>query len=157
MEEETKRKAISRATRIIKKFEGYRANAYQDSAGVWTIGYGTTAGVYPGQTTDREEAEQRLKDDIQAIAVDPILQYVSVPLNADQFAALISFVYNVGPGAFANSTLLQKLNARQYDEAAQEFPRWNKAGGKVLQGLVKRRAAEQALFNGTEKKSEFCG
>jgi lysozyme len=157
MEAETERKAIDRATRLIKKFEGYRANAYQDSAGVWTIGYGTTAGVYPGQTTDREEAEQRLRQDIEVIALNPIKMYVTAPLNADQLAALISFVYNVGPGAFANSTLLQKLNARQYDEAAQEFPRWNKAGGEVLRGLIKRRAAEQALFNGTEKKSEFCG
>jgi lysozyme len=154
MEKTTEQKAIERAYKLIKRFEGYREFAYRDSAGVWTIGYGTTAGVYPGQKTDREEAEQRLKNHIEREVEPYIDQYVNVPLNADQRAALISFVYNLGAGNFLNSTLLAKLNAGDYEGAAAEFPKWNKAGGQVLRGLVRRRKAEKDLFTGAYKKKD---
>lgn len=154
MEQETIQKGIKRATELIKRFEGYRSEAYRDSSGVWTIGYGTTENVFPGQITNRKEATNMLREHIRTEVMPYIFAAVEVPVNPDQLAALISFVYNVGAGNFRGSTLLAKLNRGDYKGAAKEFPRWNKAGGKVLRGLVRRRAAEQNLFDGTEKKSE---
>jgi lysozyme len=138
------------AADLIKRFEGYRDKAYQDSAGIWTIGYGTT--VYPdgkhvqkGETCTQEQAEEYLLHD-SAWAVSCVMNNVRVPLTNSQKDALISFVYNVGCSAFQKSTLLRLLNAGNYDDAAKQFPRWNKAGGVVLDGLTKRRKAEMALF-----------
>jgi len=140
---------------LIKRFEDFRARAYQDSAGVWTIGYGTTAGagvkVRPGMTISRAQAEEYLRDHLQQVerAVDRL---VTVPLEQHEFDALVSFVYNVGGGAFAKSTLRRKLNAGDRKAAANEFLRWNKAGGKVLKGLKRRRAAERRMFLGKGPK-----
>lgn len=129
---------------IIKQWEGYREEAYQDVAGIWTIGYGHTKNVHPGDICTKDEANKYLQEDLwwchQALSV------IEVPLTINQKEALISFIYNVGPSAFLKSTLLKKLNQSDYFGAANEFLRWNKAGGRVIQGLINRREAEKELF-----------
>lgn len=130
---------------LIKKFEGCHLKAYRDPSGVWTIGYGHTSGVEAGQTITQEQAEQYLKDDCQKFAdyVDnPKYVPVTAQLNANQRDALISFAYNCGQGS------LKKLCAgRSVSKIAEKIPAYNKAGGKVSNGLVRRRAAEVELFN----------
>lgn len=135
--------------RLIKSFEGLRLKAYQDSVGVWTIGYGTTSGVRPGMVITEAQAEEFLRRDLRRFeqAVDDL---VKVPLTDDQFAALVSFTYNVGEGALESSTLLRLLNQRDYQGAADQFLRWDKAGGQSLPGLTRRRRAERALFLGQD-------
>jgi len=135
---------------IIKHFEGRELRAYQDSVGVWTIGYGHTSAagppqVFAGQTITEQQAEEILKTDL-ALFEKGVRDLVKVAINGDQFAALVSFSFNVGLGALAGSTLLRKLNSGDYQGAANEFPRWVKAGGQTLPGLVRRRDAERALF-----------
>lgn len=132
---------------LIKSFEGLRLSAYKCPAGVWTIGYGTTAGVKPGQSITKERAEELLRDDVKRFE-DQVLRLVKVPLTQGQLDALVSFTYNLGAANLGNSTLLRLLNAGDYKGAAAQFDRWTKAGGKELPGLVKRRAAERALFEG---------
>lgn len=132
---------------LIKSFEGLRLTAYKCPADVWTIGYGTTAGVKPGQTITKERAEELLREDVKRFE-EQVLRLVKMPLTQGQFDALTSFVYNLGAGNLSNSTLLRLLNAGDYAGAAAQFERWNKAGGKVLAGLARRRAAERALFEG---------
>jgi GH24 family phage-related lysozyme (muramidase)/LysM repeat protein len=130
---------------LIKSFEGLRTRAYRDPVGVWTIGYGHTGGVKPGQVISRERAEQLLRADT-AWAQAAVRRSVKVPLTQGQFDALTSFTFNLGAGALASSTLVKKLNARDYAGAQKEFGRWVHAGGEVLQGLVRRRAAEAKMF-----------
>lgn len=147
--------AINRdGLRIIKAFEGLRLEAYQDSVGVWTIGYGHTSMAGPpevkaGMKITEAQAEEILKRDLEKFE-NGVRDRVSVSLNGNQFSALVSFAFNVGLGAFESSTLRRLLNAGDYEGAANEFPRWVKAGGKTLQGLVRRRNAEQALFRGED-------
>ena len=133
---------------LIKKFEGLELSKYKDAVGLWTIGYGHL--IRPEETFDRrlteEEAESLLRKDLQE-AEKGIKRLVSVPLTENQFDALVSFVFNVGIGRLASSTLLRKLNANDYAGAASELLKWNKAGGKELIGLTRRRQAEQKLFN----------
>lgn len=135
---------------LIKQFEGCRLTAYRCPAGVWTIGYGHTGGVKEGQKITQVQADAYLATDLGRYEKS-VNEYVKVTINQNQFDALVSFTYNCGPGALKGSTLLRKLNAGDYTGAAAEFPRWNKAGGKVLNGLIRRRAAEKALF---EKRAE---
>lgn len=134
----------------IKQWEGLRLRSYQDSAGVWTIGYGHTSDasfkVGPGQTITEAKATELLRVDLRE-AEQAIDRVVTVPLNDNQFGALVSFAYNVGNAAFRKSTLLRKLNAGDYDAVPSELAKWNKAGGKVVQGLVNRRAAEAGLWS----------
>jgi lysozyme len=131
---------------LIKKFEGLRLKAYQDSVNVWTIGYGHTGpDVYRGQVISASEAEQLLKDDLIEAEHD-VMRLVHVPLTENQFAALVSFTFNLGGGALKKSTLLRVLNLREYDHAGKQFLVWNRAGGKVLKGLTVRRQAERELF-----------
>ena len=137
-----------RGTEILKYFEGCKLTAYQDSVGVWTIGYGHTKGVYDGMTITQDQAEQMLLSALEEYE-GYIENMVTVPLTQNQFDALVVWVYNLGPTNFKNSTLLKELNAGNYNAAGQEITRWNKAGGKVLAGLVKRREAEAELFNDT--------
>ena len=137
-----------RGTEILKYFEGCKLTAYQDSVGVWTIGYGHTKGVYDGMTITQDEAEQMLLTELEEYE-GYIESMVTVPLTQNQFDALVVWIYNLGPTNFRNSTLLKELNAGNYNAAGQEITRWNKAGGKVLAGLVKRREAEAELFNDT--------
>lgn len=133
---------------IIKEHEGLRLEAYLCPAGVWTIGYGHTGSdVWPGLVITKEWAEWLLEEDLKRFEAN-VSGYVKVDLTQDQFDALVSFTYNVGAEAFKNSTLLKKLNAEDYEGAANEFPRWNKSKGKVLGGLVKRRNEERKLFLG---------
>lgn len=134
---------------LIKKFEGLRLNAYPDpgSGGEpWTIGYGSTRGVKPGDTITEAEADAKLRDDLfdSERCVD---LYVTVPLTRNQHAALVSFVFNLGCGNFASSTMLGLLNAGDYQGASHQFARWNRASGRVLTGLVLRRDAERQMFN----------
>ena len=142
----------------LKEHEGFRANAYNDldpsnpnstKAGVWTIGYGTTKvdgkPVQRGQTCTEPEATVWLQADL-AWAQTAVNKLVKVPLTQNMFDALVSFVYNIGEYAFSQSTLLRLLNQKFYKEAANEFPKWNKSGGKVLKGLVARRYVEQQMF-----------
>ena len=135
---------------LIKGFEGKRLKAYDDGVGIWTIGFGTIK--YPnglrvkkGDTCTESQAEQYLRNDL-VVFENAINRLVKVPLNQNQFDALASFTYNLGEGNLSKSTLLKKLNAKDYKGAAAEFPKWNKAGGKVMQGLVNRRAKERKLF-----------
>lgn len=125
--------------------EGLRLEAYQDSVGVWTIGYGHTKGVKKGDVITQEQAEAFLKEDIQQAVAD-IERLVKQPLTQHQFDALVDFDFNLGSGNLASSTLLKKLNAGDYAGAALEFQRWNRAGGKVLSGLTTRRTEEADLF-----------
>ncbi|EPC4330611.1 lysozyme [Enterobacter asburiae] len=137
---------------LIKQFEGCKLTAYQDSVGVWTIGYGWTQPVdgkpiRAGMTIKQETAERLLKTGLVSYESD-VSRLVKVRLKQGEFDALVSFTYNLGARALSTSTLLRKLNASDYAGAADEFLRWNKAGGKVLNGLARRREAERALFLG---------
>ena len=135
---------------LIKEFEGCKLTAYQDSVGVWTIGYGWTQPVdgkpiRAGMTINQETAERLLKTGLVSYESD-VSHLVKVGLTQGQFDALVSFTYNLGARSLSTSTLLRKLNAGDCAGAADEFLRWNKAGGKVLNGLTRRREAERALF-----------
>ncbi|MGY4639071.1 lysozyme [Pseudomonas sp. TE24901] len=132
---------------LIKSFEGLRLKSYQDSVGVWTIGYGATRGITAGMTITSEQAERMLVNDIGRFEPE-IERLVKVPLNQAQWDALMSFTYNLGGANLGSSTLLKLLNAGNYASAAEQFQRWNKAGGQVLAGLTKRRLAERAMFLG---------
>ena len=138
---------------LIKQFEGCKLTAYPDpgtGGAPWTIGYGWTQPVdgkpvRPGMTIDQKTADRLLKTGLVSYEND-ILRLVKVKLSQGQFDALVSFTYNLGSRSLSTSTLLSKLNAGDYAGAADEFPRWNKVGGKVLNGLTRRREAERALF-----------
>jgi GH24 family phage-related lysozyme (muramidase) len=140
------RKQINaRGIQLLKTFEGLSLKAYRDPVGIWTIGYGTTSGVREGMRITESQAEALLRRDLERFekAVDRL---VKVSLNDNQFSALVSFTYNVGERALSNSTLLKLLNRGNYQAAANEFLRWNRAGGRVLNGLTRRRQAERSLF-----------
>ena len=134
---------------LIKKFEGCELEAYQCSAGVWTIGYGHTKDVVEGMTITQEEAEQMLVDELHEYE-SYINKYVTVALSQNQFDALVSWVYNLGPANLSASTMLKVLNSGEYEDVPAQMKRWNKAGGKVLEGLIRRREAEACLFVGKE-------
>lgn len=129
----------------IKDYEGVRLKAYDDGVGVWTIGVGHTAGVKRGDEITMAQVDEFLRADL-AEAQKAVNTLVTTPLTQGQFDALVSFVFNLGAGAFKGSTLLKKLNAGDYDGAADELLRWNRAGGRVLAGLTKRRISERIMF-----------
>ena len=139
-------KASQKAIDLIREFEGFEAKPYADAVGIPTIGYGHVIlkGEHFDELTESEAVELLCKDLEKAEAC--ILREVSVTITQEQFDALCSFVFNLGCGAFIRSTLLQKLNNGDAPGAADEFARWNKAGGKVLAGLTRRREAERELF-----------
>lgn len=135
---------------LISSFEDLKLNAYDDGVGVWTIGIGTT--IYPngvkvkkGDKCTLEQALKYLQHDLKS-SEKTVNESVKAPLSQNQFDALVSLAYNIGSTAFKNSTLLKKLNAKDYQDAADQFLVWNKGGGKVMKGLVRRREAERALF-----------
>ena len=130
---------------FIQKYEGTSLNAYLDVGQVPTICTGSTRNVFVGQKATLAECEERLREDTTYAGV-AVQRYVQTKLSQGQYDALVSFVFNVGPGAFKKSTLLRKLNAGECHAAAREFLRWNKAQGKVYPGLTKRRAAEKEMF-----------
>jgi lysozyme len=135
--------------KLIRGFEELRLKAYDDGVGVWTIGYGTTVingvAVKKGDTCTLEQAKAYMAQDLKKFE-SAVNTAVKVPLNQNQFDALVSLTYNIGIGAFKDSTLLKKLNAKDYAGTAAQFPRWNRGGGRVLNGLVKRRKIEMELF-----------
>lgn len=131
---------------FVKKREGFRPTAYRDAGGVLTIGYGHTRNVVAGDTCTIAQGEAYLAED-GAVAAGCINRLVTISLTQNQFDALWSLTFNIGPEAFEGSTLLQKLNQRDFAMAATEFTRWNKSGGRRLAGLLDRRLAEQTLFN----------
>ncbi len=131
---------------MTKSFEGLRLTAYQDVAGVWTVGYGHTGpGVHEGLTITEAEAEVYLRLDMMR-AVVFVNHRVTVPITQNQFDALVDFCFNVGVGAFQKSSLLGYVNQGEFAAAAVQFSLWNRADGEVLKGLVRRRAAEAKLF-----------
>jgi lysozyme len=135
---------------LIREAEGFRGRAYRDAVGVWTIGFGHTAAagapeVKPGDEIGRDEAEVMLKRDVDAFA-SGVERLVEPMLNDAQFSALVSFAYNVGLGNFKSSSVRAAVNAGDFAAVPRRLALWNKAGGRVLPGLVKRRAAEGSLF-----------
>mgnify|MGYP003134320746 CR=1 FL=1 len=134
---------------LIKKFEGCELESYQDSVGVWTIGYGHTKDVKEGDKINQDEAEHLLVEEMPEYE-GYINSLVKAPLKQCQFDSLCSWVYNLGPTNLKNSTLLTVLNQDRYEDVPREIKRWNKAGGKVLDGLVRRREAEALLFQEKE-------
>ena len=131
---------------LIKQFEGCRLKAYKDAVGVWTIGYGHTVDVKEGIEISQHQAEVILEVDLREYE-GYINKYVQVPLTQNQFDALVSWVYNLGVGNLRSSTMLRVLNEGKYSEVSYQIKRRNKAGGKVLRGLIRRREAEADLFD----------
>jgi lysozyme len=134
---------------LIKKFEGCELEAYQDAVGVWTIGYGHIKGVKEGMTITKQQAEEMLEEELIEYE-NYVKEAVKYQLDQCMFDALVSWTYNLGPSNLNSSTLLKVLNAGDYDGVPEQIKRWNKAGGKVLQGLVRRREAEALLFEGKD-------
>ena len=134
---------------LIKKFEGCRLKAYYCSGGVLTIGYGHTGGVKETDTITQEEADKLLKGDILKFE-QYVEDNVMVELDQGQFDALVAWTFNLGPGNLRESTMLKKLNNGDYESVPFEMRRWNKAGGKTLDGLIRRREAESLLFESKE-------
>lgn len=154
------RELIQDGIELVKQCEGLYTSAYRCPAGVWTIGFGHTEGVRPGMTVSEQEAEDLLRRDL-ADAGAQVERLVRVKLNAFQYAALTSFVFNVGAGSLAASTLLRRLNDGQYDAVPIELAKWVKAtnpktGEKVtLPGLVRRRSLEGELWLKSEGEDPF--
>ncbi len=132
---------------LTEESEGCRLVAYQDSVGVWSIGYGHTRGVVAGMTCTQAQAEAWLREDILSAIAD-VNRLVKVPLTQGEFDALVDFDFNLGGGALRGSTLLRLLNGGDHAGAAEQFERWDRAGGHVLAGLLRRRLAEEAEFKG---------
>lgn len=150
-------KTSEKGIALIKSFESCRLKAYPDpgtGGAPWTIGWGHTGPeVKQGLTWSQEQADKALLEDLRQFEQD-VASLVKVKINQNQFDALVSFAFNVGPDIDADtiaeglgdSTLLRRLNAGNYQGAADEFLKWNRAGGKILRGLTRRRAAERELF-----------
>lgn len=137
---------------LIRRFEGFRDTAYLCPGGKWTVGYGHTSDagqpmVERGTSLSREQAEQVLRTDVERFAAG-VRKNIRKPLGDQQFSALVSFAYNVGLSAFRSSSVLKAVNAGAFDTVPRRLQLWVKAQGRVLPGLVKRRAAEAALFMG---------
>ena len=136
---------------IIKDFEGFSPNVYRDPVGVPTIGYGSTWDSSGERVTmdhpdiTEAEGEELLYGEIHN-AEKAVGKLITAELTENMYAALVSLTYNIGSGNLQRSTLRKELNYGNYDDAADEFPKWRKAGGRVLPGLVRRRAAERELF-----------
>jgi len=132
---------------LIKHFEGCELEAYKCPAGVWTIGYGHIKGVQEGDVITEQQAHDMLVEELDEYE-NYINTLVTVPLNQNQYDALVSWVYNLGSSNLNSSTLLKVLNTGNYAEVPEQILRWNKAGGKVLEGLTRRRQEEANLFSG---------
>ena len=139
------RQISSAGLELIKRFEGLRLSSYRDAVGVWTIGWGHTRTARPGMRITREEADGLLREDVARFEAC-VESAVGRMINQNQFDALVSFAFNVGCSALSRSTLVRKVRAGDALGAANQFARWNKAGGRVLAGLTRRRAAERELF-----------
>jgi lysozyme len=131
---------------LTESFESCRLTAYLDSVGVPTIGWGHTNGVKIGMTCTQEQADAWLQQDIQS-SVNAVNSMVKVQLRQQEFDALVDFTFNLGAGNLEHSTLLRLLNAGNFQGAAAEFDKWDRAGGQVLAGLLRRRQAELGMFD----------
>lgn len=138
-------KYSGKGLQLTKSFESCRLVAYQDSGGVWTIGWGHTQNVYSGMTCTQSQADAWLLSDM-VDAENAVRHLVKVALTQEEYDALVDFTFNVGAGNFAHSTLLALLNAGNYSAAAEQFERWHHVNGKDCAGLMRRRLAEEALF-----------
>ena len=134
---------------LIKHFEGCELEAYKCAAGVWTIGYGHIKTAEEGMVISQSYADELLEGEIVEYE-DYVNTAVTAPLSQDQFDALVSWTFNLGNGNLNASTMLKVLNRGEYEEVPAQMKRWNKAGGKVLEGLIRRREAEANLFEGKE-------
>jgi len=134
---------------LIKHFEGCELEAYKCAAGVWTIGYGHIKTAEEGMVISQSYADELLEGEIVEYE-DYVNTAVTAPLSQDQFDALVSWTFNLGNGNLNASTMLKVLNRGEYEEVPNQMKRWNKAGGKVLEGLIRRREAEANLFEGKE-------
>ena len=134
---------------LIKKFEGCKLKSYKCSAGEWTKGYGHTEGIKEGDIITPEEAEKLLRADVFKFE-RYVEDEVKVKLEQNQFDALVAWTFNLGVGNLRSSTMLKELNNSKFDKVPSEMKRWNKAGGKTLDGLIRRREAESLLFNEKE-------
>jgi len=132
---------------LIKKFEGLELEAYRCAAGVLTIGYGHTKGVTEGQKITKAEADELLVHELVEYE-KAVNDAVTISIDQCMFDALVSWTYNLGPSNLNASTMLKVLNSGDYDGVPEQIKRWNKAGGKVLEGLIRRREAEALLFQG---------
>ncbi len=140
---------------LTEQFEGVRLTAYQDQVGVWTIGYGHTGpDVHPGLVITQDQATALLAADV-ADAAACVNQNVTFQLTQNEFDGLVDFVFNLGKGAFEQSTLLRDLNAGDCTAAAAQFDAWDHAGGMVVAGLLRRRQAECTMFEGTGSSSDL--
>lgn len=131
--------------KMIETFEGLRLEAYQDQRGIWTIGYGHTGGITPNQTCTKEQAEAWLEVDL-FVAENTIHHFVQIQIIQNEFDALVSLIYNIGPRHFADSHLLTHLNACNFRGAANEFLSWVVVNKQIDPGLLNRRKIEQELF-----------
>jgi len=134
---------------LIKKFEGCKLESYLCAANVPTIGYGSTKGIKMGMTISQERAEELLLEDLE-VYEDAVNKAVELPLHQHQFDALVSWTFNLGGANLNASTMLKVLNQGAYEDVPYQMKRWNKAGGKVLEGLTRRRLAESLLFEGND-------
>lgn len=134
-----------RGLALIKRYEGCKLDAYQDSVGVWTIGYGSTLGVKQGQRITQQQADALLIEDLARFE-NGVGGYVTKDVKESQADAMISLAFNIGLGNFRDSTLLKLTNSNQPMQAAQQFPKWCNAGGKPLLGLLRRRLSEAQLY-----------
>lgn len=132
---------------LIKKFEGCELEAYRCAAGVWTIGYGHIKDVSRGMTITQSEADEMFNHEIKEYETY-VNTAVTVPLSQNQFDAIVSWVFNLGNGNLQASTMLKVINSGDHAGVPAQIKRWNKAGGKVLDGLVRRREAEALLYQG---------
>jgi lysozyme len=138
-------KTSDKGIEFIKRHEGLRLKAYQCPAGVWTIGYGSTGGVRQGDVITEAQAEVKLREDLRT-AENEVNRH-KLNINQNQFDALVSFTFNVGSGNFRSSTLLKRIKENpNHPDIQNQFNRWIYAGGKVLPGLIKRRAEEAKLY-----------
>jgi len=138
-------KTSQRGINLIKSFEGFRSKAYKCPAGVWTIGYGSTSNVREGMVISEQQAETMLRNDL--MTAENAVNNQRLDINQNKFDALVSFVFNCGSGNFAKSTLLKRIKINPHDPSIYKwFAVWNKGGGKVLPGLVRRRKEEAELY-----------
>lgn len=138
-------KLSAKGKHMIQEFEGLRLTAYKCSANVWTIGYGHIKDVKSDMTITEEKANKLLDQDLNNFIIG-VNHLLKVKVNQNQFDALVSFAFNLGLGALSNSTLLKKVNRKDFDGASLEFHKWRYANGKEVQGLLNRRLKEQELF-----------
>ena len=146
---ENKMQISTEGISLIKKFEGCELESYQCAAGVWTIGFGSTHNIEEGMNISKDRAEELLLEDIAEFE-ESVLESVDMPMSQHQFDALVSWTFNLGPSNLKASTMLKVLNKGDYEDVPEQIKRWNKAGGKVLDGLIRRREAEALLFSGED-------